>query len=77
MQVTPSAAASTSVSGTATLTGATVNAQFAAGSYLPKQYTILTAAGGLGGTTFAGLTNTNLPAGFTENLSYSGNRRVF
>ncbi len=71
--VTPSAAASTSVSGTATLTGATVNAQFAAGSYLTKQYTILTAAGGLGGTTFAGLTNTNLPAGFTENLSYGGN----
>jgi uncharacterized protein with beta-barrel porin domain len=73
VQVTPSAAAGTNISGAATLTGATVNAQFASGSYVTKQYTILTAAGGLSGTTFAGLTNTNLPAGFTENLIYSGN----
>ncbi|WP_283809989.1 autotransporter outer membrane beta-barrel domain-containing protein [Bradyrhizobium forestalis] len=72
VQVTPSAASSTAVSGTATLTGATVNAVFASGSYVTKQYTILTASGGLGGTTFAGLTNTNLPAGFTDSLSYSG-----
>ena len=43
MQVTPSSAASTDVSGTATLTGGTVNAQFASGSYLAKQYTILSA----------------------------------
>jgi YVTN family beta-propeller protein/autotransporter-associated beta strand protein len=73
VQVTPSAAASTSVSGTATLTGATVNAQFASGTYLTKQFTILTATGGLGGTTFAGLTNINLPAGFADSLSYNGN----
>ena len=73
VQVTPSAAASTNVSGTATLTGATVNAQFASGSYLAKQYTILTATGGLAGTTFATLTNTNLPAGFSDSLSHSGN----
>ena len=47
VQVTPSAAAgSTNVSGTATLTGATVNAQFAPGNYVSKKYTILTAAGG-------------------------------
>ena len=38
-----------------------------------RQYTILTAAGGLGGTTFASLTSINLPAGFTDSLSYSGN----
>ena len=73
MQVTPSASASTKVSGTATLTGGTVNAQFAFGSYLTKQYTILSATGGLGGTTFANLTNTNLPANFTDSLSYTGN----
>ena len=73
VQVTPSAAASTTVSGTATLTGAAVNAQFASGGYLLRQYTILTAAGGLGGTTFASLTSINLPAGFTDSLSYSGN----
>jgi uncharacterized protein with beta-barrel porin domain len=73
VQVTPSGASSANVSGTATLTGGTVNARFASGSYLAKQYTILTATGGLGGTTFASLANANLPAGFTDSLSYSGN----
>ena len=58
------AASFATVTGTATLTGGTVNAQFTGG--VTRQYTILTAAGGLGGTTFACLTNTNLPAGFTE-----------
>jgi autotransporter-associated beta strand protein len=71
VQVAPSGAASTIVSGTATLTGAAVNAQFAPGSYLAKQYTILTASS-LGGTKFASLTNVSLPAGFTDSLSYSG-----
>ena len=73
VQVTPSSATSVSTAGSATLTGATVNAQFASGSYVAKQYTILTAAKGLGGTTFAGLTNTNLPAGASDSLSYSAN----
>jgi YVTN family beta-propeller protein/autotransporter-associated beta strand protein len=73
VQVTPSGAASTAVSGTATLTGGTVNAQFASGNYFARQYTILTATGGLGGTTFASLTNANLPTGFTDSLSYNGN----
>ena len=73
VQVTPSAAASTNVSGTATLTGATVNAQFAPGNYVSKKYTILTAAGGLGGTTFAGVANSNLPQGASDNLSYDAN----
>ena len=72
VQVTPSIASSANVFGTATLTGGTVNARFASGSYLAKQYTILTATGGLGGTTFASLANTNLPAEFTDSLSYSG-----
>ncbi len=70
--VTPSASASTNVAGAATLSGATVNASFAGGNYLSKQYTILTAAGGLGGTTFANLINTGMPAGVTDSLSYSG-----
>jgi autotransporter-associated beta strand protein len=73
VQVTPATASATAVTGSASLTGGTVNAQFAPGTYLTKQYTILTAASGLGGTTFAGLSNTNLPAGFTDSLSYSGN----
>jgi uncharacterized protein with beta-barrel porin domain len=67
VQVTPSAAASTSVSGTAALAG-TVNAVFANGSYVSRQYTILT-AGGVSGT-FGSLVNTNLPANFSSSLSY-------
>jgi hypothetical protein len=59
------------IKGTATLTGAAVNAFFASGSYASKQYTILTTTGGLGGTTFASLTNANLPAGASDSLSYS------
>jgi autotransporter-associated beta strand protein len=73
VQLSPSTTTMASVSGSATLTGATVSAQFASGSYVPKQYTILTAAGKAGGTTFAGLTNTNLPAGLVDTLSYSTN----
>src|SRR5262249_55256885 len=46
-------------------------AAFASGSYVTRNYTILSAAGGLGGTTFNALTTSNLPAGFTANLSYS------
>jgi uncharacterized protein with beta-barrel porin domain len=74
LSVTPSASSSTNVSGTASLTGGTVNAQFANGVYIAKQYMVLSATGGLGGTTFKGLVNGNLPAGFTDSLSYSGNK---
>ncbi|WP_283807762.1 autotransporter domain-containing protein [Bradyrhizobium mercantei] len=69
VQVTPAVAASTNVSGTATLGGATVNAAFANGSYISKQYTILNAAGGISGT-FGALANTNLPQNFSDTLSY-------
>ncbi|WP_245350476.1 autotransporter domain-containing protein [Bradyrhizobium sp. UFLA03-84] len=68
VQVTPSAAASTNVLGTATPGGATVKAAFANGSYISRQYTILS-AGSVSGT-FGALTNTNLPANFTDSLSY-------
>ena len=72
VQVDPSAASSANVvaGGSAALAG-TVNAAFAAGSYVTRTYTILSAAGGLGGTTFNTLTTTNLPAGFTADLSYT------
>jgi outer membrane autotransporter protein len=72
VQVNPSTASSTSVTsgGIATLAG-TVQAAFAAGSYATRTYTILSAAGGLGGTTFNTLTTSNLPAGFTASLSYT------
>jgi autotransporter-associated beta strand protein len=67
-QVNLSAASFASVTGAATLGGATVNAVFANGSFISKQYTILTAAGVSG--TFGSLVNTNLPANFSDTLSY-------
>jgi uncharacterized protein with beta-barrel porin domain len=72
VEVSPSNADRTNVTGTATLGGATVNASFAAGTYMAKQYTILNATGGVSGT-FAGPVNTNLPANFKTSLSYDAN----
>ena len=58
--------------GTANLTGGSVNALFLPGAYVSRNYTILSATGGLGGTTFTGgLTTTALPAGFTASLNYT------
>jgi len=62
----------TNVTGTASLGGASVNANFAPGAYITKQYTILNATGGLGGTTF-GSFSTNLPSDFSTSLSYDAN----
>ena len=72
VQVNPSNASSanTLAGGSAALAG-TVQAAFASGSYVSRTYTILSAAGGLGGTTFNALTTSNLPGGFTANLSYT------
>jgi autotransporter-associated beta strand protein len=70
VEVSPSAADRTNVSGTATLAG-TVAASFAAGNYITKSYTILSA--GTRSGTFSALTTTNLPAGFSAALSYAGN----
>ena len=71
VQVDPSTAATTNVSGTAALAG-TVGAIFLPGSYLSRSYTILSAAGGLAGT-FDALTTSGLPPGFGTRLSYTGN----
>jgi uncharacterized protein with beta-barrel porin domain len=68
VQLNPSTASFASVTGTATLGGATVNAIYANGSYVAKTYTILT-AGSVSGT-FGSLVNSNLPANFTTSLSY-------
>ena len=58
--------------GSATLTGATVNVQPESGTYANvTDYTLLTATGGLGGTTFASV-NSNL-AFLTPTLSYDAN----
>jgi autotransporter-associated beta strand protein len=72
VQVNPSTASSTNVTagGSAALAG-TVGATFASGSYVSRMFTILSAGGGLNGTTFNTLATSNLPAGFTANLSYT------
>lgn len=69
VEVSPASADRTNVTRTATLGGATVNASFAPGAYVAKQYTILNAAGGISGR-FGALANTNLPSGFRSSLSY-------
>lgn len=71
VQVNPAAASFATVSGSASLNGASVNANFAAGSYLQKQYTILTAGGGINGTFGALLAN--VPSDFHTSLSYDAN----
>jgi T5SS/PEP-CTERM-associated repeat protein/autotransporter-associated beta strand protein len=75
VEVASANADSVNVTGTATLSGAMVNASFAVspGSQVAKQYTILNAAGGLGGSTFGSVVNTNLPSGFKSSLSYDAN----
>jgi uncharacterized protein YhjY with autotransporter beta-barrel domain len=67
VQVNPATASFTAVSGTATLAGS-VNAMFTLGSYISKQYTIMS-AGSVNGT-FGSLVNSNLPANFHDSLSY-------
>jgi autotransporter-associated beta strand protein/T5SS/PEP-CTERM-associated repeat protein len=69
VEISPTSADRTNVGGTATLAG-TVQAVFAAGSYVTRAYTIVSAAGGRIGT-FNALTTTNLPANFTASLSYT------
>jgi autotransporter-associated beta strand protein len=69
--ISPSAATTTTVTGTAAL-GGTVLAGFQSGSYtqIPKSYTILNSAG-LGGTTFSALATVNLPTALSASLSYT------
>jgi YVTN family beta-propeller protein/autotransporter-associated beta strand protein len=74
VQVNPTTAATTNVSGTASLAG-TVAAIFLPGSYLARSYTILTAAGGRTGT-FDALATFGLPPDFGRSLSYTGNTAV-
>ncbi|WP_249164636.1 autotransporter domain-containing protein [Bradyrhizobium jicamae] len=73
VQLNPSTSSFANVTGTAALSGATVNAVFAGGNYVSKQYTILTASGGVSGTFALNIVNTNLPANFHTALSYDAN----
>ena len=68
----PATSTFANITGSASLAG-NVSANFASGTYLTKRYTILTAAGRLGGTTFGSLTNFNLPASFSASLTYDAN----
>jgi T5SS/PEP-CTERM-associated repeat protein len=59
----------TNATGSATLGGASVDANFVSGSLIQKQTVIVNAAGGVNGS-FGSLAVTNVPAGFTASLAY-------
>ena len=67
----PSTSTFTNVTGSAALNGGAA-AAFLSGNYTAKQYTILTAAGGVNGT-FGAFDTLNIPANFKSSLSYDGN----
>jgi autotransporter-associated beta strand protein len=69
VQVNPTAASTTNITGTAALTGI-VGANFAPGSYTRRSYTILSAAEGRTGT-FDLVLASGLPVGFQASLSYT------
>jgi autotransporter-associated beta strand protein len=69
VEVAPTQADRTNVTGTANLSGGSVQTVFAPGSYASRSYDILHAAGGLGGTTFSG-TSASTP-NFRVSLSYT------
>ncbi|MGJ4931832.1 autotransporter outer membrane beta-barrel domain-containing protein [Bradyrhizobium sp. HKCCYLS2038] len=73
VEVSPTAADRTNVTGTANLTGATVQAVALPGSFSSRSYTILSATGGLGGTQFAGLTTTGSFNPTRPRLAYDAN----
>jgi autotransporter-associated beta strand protein len=64
----PATSTFASVTGSATLNGG-AGAAFLTGNYVAKQYTILTAAGGINGT-FGSFNTLGVPAGFNANLTY-------
>jgi autotransporter-associated beta strand protein len=68
VMLNPTTASFATVTGTANLGGATVDAVYANGSHISKRYTIMT-AGSVNGT-FSSLVNSNLPANFSAGLSY-------
>ena len=68
VQLDPATSSLTNVTGAATLGGSTVKVVYANGSYLVKQYTILT-AGSVSGA-FASVAETNLPSNVHATLSH-------
>lgn len=71
VQVSSTAASLVSVTSAASLGGATLSANFLSGT-VKKQYTLLTAAGGLGGSTFNPAVVSNMPS-INASLSYDAN----
>ncbi|MBC9876235.1 autotransporter domain-containing protein [Bradyrhizobium sp. INPA01-394B] len=71
VEVSSTSASRANVTGAATLGGASVSAVFGSGT-VKKQYTILTAAGGLGGSTFNPTVVSNIPS-INASLSYDAN----
>lgn len=72
VEVSPSAADMTIVTGTATIAG-TLTTTYSGGAYTAgTQYTLLSSVGGLSGT-FANVSSTNLPYGFIADVSYDPN----
>jgi len=70
VQLNPTTSSFANVTGTATLGGATVAANFVTASgYVEKRYTILN-AGSISGTFNPTVANGNLPSGFKTSLSY-------
>lgn len=69
VRLNPTTSTLANVSGTASLGGATVQANFANGSYVAKQYTILEAAGGVSGVFATNAVSTNLPTNFKATTS--------
>jgi len=69
LYLSPATSTFANVTGTATLGGATVAANFAAGSYVSKRYTILTTTGGVTGTFNPAITLVG-PANLNPSLSY-------
>jgi uncharacterized protein with beta-barrel porin domain len=68
VQLNPATSTSANVTGTASLNGG-AGAAFLPGSYVAKQYTILTATGGVNGT-FGSFNTLGIPSGFKASLSY-------
>ena len=71
VQLNPATSSFANVTGAASLNGS-AGAAFLAGNYVAKQYTILTAAGGVSGT-FGSFNTQGIPSGFQANLSYDPN----
>ena len=75
VQISSAGTTSANVSGTAALGGAALDVVFASGTSIRKQYTILSAAGGVSGA-FAPPVVANLPASVQAALSYDANHAI-